>query len=297
MTRVPGLLPVPADFRADVERAQAGGAVGDLELLRDEVQGFPWESEGMRLIDRARRALETREGARSTPEAGRDRRPNVFEDVRVGERTPGPARVLLFTGHMIDAPGRITPRFPVDKAERARTAIREAVVAERAEGIAFGLAGGACGGDILFHEVCAELGIASRLYLAVPPAVYVTTSVAHGGPDWESRFWDLCARLPPRLLVDSEERARLVHDPNPERQKELLPRWLRDRPDYGIWQRAALWLLHHALAAGPANVTLIALWDGEPTGDGAGGTADLVTRARARGARVVHLNTRALFGL
>jgi predicted DNA-binding transcriptional regulator AlpA len=40
------------------------------------------------------------------------------------------------------------------------------------------VAGGASGGDILFHEVCGELGVPTRLYLALPPESYVTESVA-----------------------------------------------------------------------------------------------------------------------
>ena len=44
------------------------------------------------------------------------------------------------------------------------------------------------------------------------------------------------------------------------------------------------------------RVTLIALWDGG-TGDGPGGTADLVEQAGKRGAKSVVLGTKALFGL
>jgi hypothetical protein len=70
---------------------------------------------------------------------------------------------------------------------------------------------------------------------------------------------DLCfllrERLPERVLAESEE----------------LPRWLREKPNYSIWQRDNLWMLYNALAAGGDNVTLIALWNGE-AGDGSGGT-------------------------
>jgi hypothetical protein len=50
------------------------------------------------------------------------------------------------------------------------------------------------------------------------------------------------------------------------------------------------------LAYGAKNVTLIALWNGK-TGDGPGGTKDMVEQARARGAKVIVLDTNALFGL
>ena len=48
-------------------------------------------------------------------------------------------------------------------------------------GVSFGIAGGANGGDILFHEVCHELGIPTHLYLAMPSGLYVTKSVRKAG--------------------------------------------------------------------------------------------------------------------
>jgi hypothetical protein len=55
-------------------------------------------------------------------------------------------------------------------------------------------------------------------------------------------------------------------------------------------------MLHNALAMGKNRITLIALWDGKP-GDGLGGTEHMVETAQARGAKVVILDTRRLFGL
>ncbi|MDQ3583653.1 MAG: hypothetical protein M3495_19535 [Pseudomonadota bacterium] len=191
-------------------------------------------------------------------------------------------RVLLFTGHRVDDPGRKTPRFPADKESVARQAIKDAVEKEIAEAgeIAFGIAGGASGGDILFHEVCAELGIPTKLYLALPPDQFVKASVQSAGPQWIERFRRLRERLPERVLAESEE----------------LPRWLQEKPNYSIWQRDNLWMLYNALAAGGDNVTLIALWNGE-AGDGPGGTADLVEKAGERGAKTIILKTKDLFGV
>jgi len=191
-------------------------------------------------------------------------------------------RVLLFTGHRVDDPGRKTPRFPADKESVARQAIKDAVAKEIAEAgeIVFGIAGGASGGDILFHEVCAELGIPTKLYLALPPEQFVKASVRSGGPQWIERFRRLHEPLRDRVLAESEE----------------LPRWLLEKPNYSIWQRNNLWMLYNALAAGGDNVTLIALWNGE-AGDGPGGTADLVERAGERGAKTIILKTKDLFGV
>src|SRR5262249_26096690 len=58
-----------------------------------------------------------------------------------------PKTVFLFSGHMIDAPGRKTTRFPPDKEPVAATAIAD-TLAEI--GVAQGdlaICGGACGGD------------------------------------------------------------------------------------------------------------------------------------------------------
>jgi hypothetical protein len=186
---------------------------------------------------------------------------------------------------MVDAPGRARPRFPrtAEAEAAARRAIGEAVMAERAAGPPLrGVAGGASGGDILFHETCAELGIPTRLLLALPPEQYAAESVRPGGPPWEERFAALLRRHPhPRVLAASKE----------------PPPWLAERAaGYDLWGRAGLWLLHDALAEAAGALTLIALWNGE-AGDGPGGTADLVARARRHGARTVVLDTRALFGI
>ena len=161
--------------------------------------------------------------------------------------------------------------------------IQEAVEREKelANGApVIGISGGASGGDILFHEVCLELEIPSEMYLAIPSKKYLTASVQGAGPQWVERFNQLVQNLECKILQNSTE----------------LPRWLRDKKGYGIWQRSNLWMLFHALEQardsekGHSCLTLIALWNGK-TGDGPGGTADMVKRAEAQGAKSVRLDT------
>jgi hypothetical protein len=196
-----------------------------------------------------------------------------------GQVQEAPPHVILFTGHRIDAPGRSTPRFPAAKEKQARAMILEAVAKEKekANGKVMGLTGGASGGDILFHEVCEELNIPSQMYLVLPRNEYIKASVADSGPDWVERFNRLYNHLKPKLLSDSER----------------LPRWLRAKKDYNIWQRSNLWMLHNALAVSQDHLTLIALWNGA-SGDGPGGTEDMVVRAKDRGASFIHLDTTKL---
>ena len=185
-----------------------------------------------------------------------------------------PATVLLFTGHRLDAPGRQTPRFPAAAEALAEGMIAEAIASEMAatEGPMAGLAGGASGGDILFHEAAGRLGVPTELCLALPPREYSAASVADAGPEWAERFEALCEGLPIRLLPDEAR---------------------REEPDLSIWERNNLWMLDDAFAWSAGSVTLLALWDGEG-GDGPGGTADMVARARAGGARVRLLDARRL---
>lgn len=195
--------------------------------------------------------------------------------------------VILFTGHMIDAPERdpAKRRFPPDKEPKAREAVRVALseVLAGAGGAAVGIAGGASGGDILFHEVCEELGIPTRLYLALPPEEYIRESVQPAGDDWERRF---------RRLYERKKRRGEVAE------ADDLPA----RPhgeEYSVWQLVNFWMLSDALALADerrAQLAVVALWDGQG-GDGPGGTEDMIEQARGRGARVHILPTGDLFGL
>ena len=195
-----------------------------------------------------------------------------------------PTRVLLFTGHMVDDPARKKPRFPPTKAaeERARQMMREAIAAEQAlvDGGIVGIAGGACGGDTLFHEVCAELGIPTRMLLALPRERYCVTSVQQGGPEWVERYYRLCAKLAPRSMMESEE----------------LPKWLRGRAGYDIWQRSSVWMLFNALAMHCKELTLVALWD-TGSGSGHGGTDEMVALVTDNGHKLLRLPAEELKAL
>jgi hypothetical protein len=176
------------------------------------------------------------------------------------------AQSLLFTGHMIDAAGRKVERFPARAEVRARAAIYDAVLGLRREATV-GVAAGASGGDLLFHEVCAELGIPTRLYLALPAEEFIAKSVAPAGVDWVRRFEALVERLGVgNVFVMGEADG------------------LAEGPTENVWQRANFWMVEEAVALAPER-TLIALWDGKG-GDGPGGTEHLVTAAPGYGVRV-----------
>ena len=193
---------------------------------------------------------------------------------------PQRQRVVLFSGHRIDKPGRKPPRFPASREAAATEAIRKSVLFEKeaANGIPIkGIAGAANGGDIIFHEVCRAAGIPTEILLALPENEYAAESVNDGGREWTERFRKLIRETPPQILGNSKE----------------LPPWVAGRKDYSIWNRNNLWTLHAALAHMYADVTMIALFDGKK-GDGPGGTFDMIERAREMHVNVIVIDPATL---
>ena len=193
--------------------------------------------------------------------------------------------VILFSGHMIDEEGRKEARFPNELAGEVKEKIMKEVQAivktdeesdtsQDPKDIKFmGIAGGACGGDIIFHEVCKELEIPSELLLALPQEEFIAKSVRRGGNEWVDRFnaLDNDPEISCQVLSESYD----------------MPKWMRDEgKDYSFWQRNNLWTLYTAMAVGRRNITLLALWDGKE-GDGPGGTKHMIGEIEKLGAKSV----------
>lgn len=175
---------------------------------------------------------------------------------------------ILFTGHMIDAEDRPKSRFPAYKEKSARQEIKKILltIMNEGHGELKGIAGGACGGDILFHELCLELNVPTELYLALPVEKFKKKSVSYAGKDWHVRFDKLKEKLPVHILPEVGE----TNSSN-------------------VWERANLWMLNNALKDGGNNMSLIALWDGKG-GDGSGGTEHMVHISKEQGARIHIIN-------
>ena len=195
---------------------------------------------------------------------------------------PGLRQAIVFTGHMIDAPGREKARFPQAAEAKARAMIHAEVnrLLKMFPGPALGIASGASGGDILFHEVCRELQVPTRVLLPLPENLFIEHSVSPAGAEWVARFTH---------LMDSHNG---INEVQVLASLPVLPDWMRDPPDYDIWQRTNMWLLEEAVAAGATNVMLMALWDREiglP-----GGTQDFIAAAKKRGIAATVLDAKEL---
>jgi hypothetical protein len=184
-----------------------------------------------------------------------------------------PRNVLLFSGHMIDAPDRKTPRFPADKEHAAAAAIIKALDESGAAEGDLSISGGACGGDLLFAEACIARGMTIELYIPFDEATFLANSVDFAGGDWRDRYFAVKSRA--TLHIASDELGPLSVGEN-------------------AYERTNQWMMTAAARYGGDRLAVICLWNGEG-GDGPGGAQHLMEEARRKTSRVYWLDTRKLW--
>jgi hypothetical protein len=183
-----------------------------------------------------------------------------------------PRRALLFSGHMIDAPGRKSPRFPATMEAPATEAIARRLDAMGADAGDLAVCSGACGGDLIFAEVALARGLALEVYLPFDVATFARHSVDFAGDAWHARFCAVLAAGALHLMPD--ERAPLTDGQDP-------------------YEQANLWMLEAASRFGADKVVFIALWNGQG-GDGPGGTQHMMATVRQHHGQVHWIDTTQL---
>ena len=191
------------------------------------------------------------------------------------EKSWTPRQVFLFSGHMIDAPGRQEPRFPADKEPIAAQAIAAKLDELKAGPDDLAFCGGACGGDLLFAEACLERGVRLDLRLPFDQPAFVQRSVAFAGDNWVERYF--------RVQANEKTRTHLM-------PVELGPAPKRVNP----YARNNLWQLYTSLSWGPDKVRFVCLWN-RKGGDGAGGTQHMYETVQRYAGRVYVLDTTTLW--
>jgi class 3 adenylate cyclase/tetratricopeptide (TPR) repeat protein len=170
-------------------------------------------------------------------------------------------RVAVFAGHMIDQPGRPTPRFPNYLAPQVYEQIAEIL---RRLDAGIGVASAACGSDILFLEAMLKREGEINIILPFLKEEFIKTSVdLVPGSDWGPRF-EVVLEQAAQVIVASENRA---------------------SGNAMVYEYANLLLDGLAiLRAKMLDTELIPLvvWDGGE-GDGPGGTSSLIQHWRAHG--------------
>jgi hypothetical protein len=182
----------------------------------------------------------------------------------------GPQRVLVCSGHMIDAPGRKAARFPAAKEGMVRERIALQLDRWHVGAGDVAISGGARGADILFSEEALVRGARGMLLVALPEERYLEVSVRLPGSDWEHRY---------RMLREKCE-TRFQHEllgPVPE--------------GMNVFARNNLWLIDTARAMAANNdIYALLVWDERPTGDGPGGTSDFAGRISKLGGHLAIIN-------
>ena len=171
---------------------------------------------------------------------------------------------ILFTGHMIDNAKREQPRFPKDKEKPVTDEMMKQLseVFATTKNSLIGIASGACGGDIIFHELCERAGIPSEIFLPLPIEEFKKESVSFAGTDWEARFHRLIKKLPVHLLPAEKSNSSV-----------------------NVWAATNEWMIESAQKINSNEMTLLALWDGKG-GDGEGGTEHMINMAKKKGAKI-----------
>ena len=197
-----------------------------------------------------------------------------------------PRQVLLFSGHIVDAPDREKPRFPADKEPIAAQRIGEALDALGAGPEDLALCQAAAGGDLLFLEACLQRSVRCQVLLPFPEPEFVAKSIlpSAGGAGWRDRYFAARERLE-RQEQNFDDKQRM--DPLRIMPVELGPLPSGSDP----FERCNLWLLYTTLSWGVAKARFLCLWNGGGS-DGPSGTEHMYKEVEARTGRVTWIDTR-----
>ena len=207
----------------------------------------------------------------------------VFDRALARLAKPGgkwePRQVILFSGHMIDAPDRPTPRFPAEKEQIAAQKIAESLEALGAGAEDLALCQAAAGADQLFLEACQQRGVRCQILLPLPEPEFIEQSIlpSAGGDTWRKRYFKLKEKLTDSIRILPQELGPLPSGVDP-------------------FERCNLWLLYTTLAWGLEKTRFVCLWNGGGS-DGPGGTEHMYNEVKQRTGQVTWIDTRKLWSV
>lgn len=179
---------------------------------------------------------------------------------------------MVFSGHMVDAPDRPIPRFPLDKTAIVDAEISHVLDSLGANHEDFAFTQGAGGGDLIFAGQCQSRNVILQFLQPFPEPEFIARSVLASQGSWLDCYNTIRKKMNQPVLCMP---ALVSEDENP-------------------FEACNLWILNTALAYGPEKVRFICLWNGD-SGDGAGGTAHMVEQVKKNDGEVVWLDTRRLW--
>lgn len=272
-----GLARSPRDYWARAAQAEASLLCFDRDtVLRDWRAATAVADRDWFALDSSRQTLAILRDLEFRPDETAAALAIVEAEIARAAQPFVPRQVLLFSGHMIDAPGRSPPRLPASKESIAAERLAQALDAAGAGTGDLALCQAAAGGDLLFLEACTARGVRCQVLLPFAEPQFIERSVlpSQDGERWRSRYYAVKTSLadPPRIMP-----------------AELgpLPRGAN------AYERCNLWLLYTALAWGVEKVRFFCLWNGGG-GDGPGGTAHMYDEVKRRTGQVTWIDTRTL---
>jgi hypothetical protein len=177
----------------------------------------------------------------------------------------------VVTGHMTDAPGRPTPRFPESEVARVRSAVARQFRSWDMGNGDLVICGAARGGDLIAASAAFAVGTTVWCLLAQPADEFARESIAGAALEWTSEFWHVLGRAPSWDLgqIDRLTSGDAIY--------AATNRWMLDTAELQVGDGSGLQLL--------------AIWDGT-VGGGTGGAAEMVSVATERGAEVAVIDPR-----
>jgi len=170
--------------------------------------------------------------------------------------------VIVFAGHMIDRPGRATPRFPIELEPLVAKEIRQKLDELEPR---FGFSSAACGSDILFLEAMLERGAEVSIVLPYNEEEFIRDSVEIGtdSKKWRARFDTVLAHAA-RVITASNQRLEI------------------GGISYEFCNQLLLGLATIRCRQLESRLIPLAVWNQQP-GDGPGGAASVVQSWRSLG--------------
>lgn len=187
-----------------------------------------------------------------------------------------PRKVILFSGHMIDKSDRKIPRFPPEIEPAVTREISKKLNTLNTGSQDLALCGGACGGDLIFAELCLKRNAHLEIRIPFNEPEFLIKSVNFAGSKWQSRFYRVKENPNTKLLVMPNEITHIQQEVNPYEQNNI-------------------WQLERTFTWNTKKVNFICLWD-RKTGDGPGGTKHMYDEVQKRNGNVLVIDINLFMG-
>jgi len=182
-------------------------------------------------------------------------------------------RVVVVTGHMIDAPDRATPRFPPALLDHVDRQIRRRL---QQGGVLHAFGSAACGADLLFLRAALDLGAKVHIVLPFNREEFARTSVDFAGEPWVTWYRELVSARNPRVSLS---------------QLAVKPSMNAAR-DFDYANRVLYGLARGKASEFNTDLVAMAVWNGQP-GD-LGGTSSAVGQWQSAGVKTEVIDLRKL---